>query len=92
FGMFVVSTDDNIDTITECIVKGACTCIPTPAKKEVIQFLWQHVARRMLRHKLMRPIDALEINEPISSNTTEDKEFCESSGSDGVEMAEMRSL
>ncbi|GJV50028.1 CheY-like superfamily protein [Tanacetum coccineum] len=89
FGLLVVSADERIDTIKECKVKGACTYIPKPAKKEVIQFLWQHVARahkEMLREKLMKPIDQLEINEPSSISSVEDKEFCGSSSSDGASM------
>ncbi|GJX44902.1 CheY-like superfamily protein [Tanacetum coccineum] len=67
FGMLVVSRDDSVDTITECITKGACICIPKPAKKEVIKFLWQYVARRVLYHKLMKPIVKLEVSEPSSN-------------------------
>ena len=87
FGLLVVSANERFDTIKECIVKGACTYIPKLAKKEVIQFLWQHVARarkEMLREKLMKPIDQLEINEPSSISSAEDKEFSGSSSSDGI--------
>ncbi|PWA98727.1 cheY-like superfamily, Signal transduction response regulator, PEP-CTERM system [Artemisia annua] len=77
--------NDSVDTITECIMKGACTCITKPAKKKVIQLLWQHVARRVLRHQLMKPTDKLE-NEPSSCTSMEDKEFSGSSGSDDVQM------
>ncbi|GKC30315.1 CheY-like superfamily protein [Tanacetum coccineum] len=76
----------SVDTIMECITKGACICIPKPAKKEVIQFLWQHVARRVLHHKLMKPIVKLEVSEPSSSTSVEDKELCGSSSSDDVKM------
>ncbi|PWA54153.1 cheY-like superfamily, Signal transduction response regulator, PEP-CTERM system [Artemisia annua] len=85
--VIIVSADERIDTIRECIVKGACTYIPKPVKKEVIQFLWQHVARarkEMLREKLMNPIDQLEINEPSLISFVEDKEFSGSSSSDGA--------
>nr|GEV65356.1 reverse transcriptase domain-containing protein [Tanacetum cinerariifolium] len=49
---------------------------------EVIQFLWQHVAR----HKLMKPIDKLEVSEPRSSTSVKDKELYESSSLDDVKM------
>nr|GEU84048.1 hypothetical protein [Tanacetum cinerariifolium] len=72
----------SVDTITECGMKGACTCILKPAKKEVIQFLWQHVAH----HKLMKPIDKLKVTEPRSSTSVKDKELYGSSSLDDVKM------
>ncbi|GJS61183.1 CheY-like superfamily protein [Tanacetum coccineum] len=78
--------NENIDTITECIMKGACTCIPKPAKIEVIKLLGQDVARKMLCHKLMKPLDELEVNEPSSiTSVVEDQELCGSSDLDGVQ-------
>nr|GEU75655.1 two-component response regulator ARR2-like isoform X1 [Tanacetum cinerariifolium] len=82
----IVSTDDSVDTISECIMKGACICIPKPAKKKVIQFLWQHVSSRVLRHKLMKLIDKLEVSEPSLSTSVEDKDLCRSPSSDDVKM------
>ncbi|GKB99731.1 CheY-like superfamily protein [Tanacetum coccineum] len=67
-------------------MKGSCTCIPKPAKIEVIKLLWQDVARKMLCHKLMKPLDELEVNEPSSiTSVVEDQELCGSSDSDGVQ-------
>lgn len=65
----------------QCVTKGACAYLTKTVKMEVIQVLWQHVARKeMLRFGLMKQVvDNVEKREPNSSNSGEDKELCGSS-------------
>ncbi|KAK1408932.1 hypothetical protein QVD17_41094 [Tagetes erecta] len=73
----IVSAEDRIDIMIKYITKGACAYLPKPVRMEVVQLLWQHVARKEILGS--KQVINVEDGEPNSSQSGENKEFCGSS-------------